>query len=424
MALGKREHEQQSAWIDRRLGTLKVLGLSVQILLCGAYLTSTLQRHSDARDIDTRFWYAAGQCCRQGVTPYSPEKFRQVWDDSDCQRIEDPVTFAYPPTFLPWCVASTVFHWPGAGLFFNCVNLCALGVTFVSLYTIWHRRFPAIERWEVAFLISLGTFVAAVPTTLFTGQTGLLATCGVALTLLGCERNNSAATTAGLLLASIKPQLTGLSVLWCLLAYRSKRTLVPIGVAMSLLTIYLLVYSPASFLADFKTSAALYRLKNQLDPYADLSVLLQGHTSIGPAQIVLAAAAFLIVGLAAIRTTGWPPGGLALPVAATICLSPTRPYDWVLLILCFPLLALPTLGWRSRVSMLILLCLLARAPNLLQQASKYASSPEVGLIFVAALEVAFLCLAMWQGRTSDDYVAKALNPARSSGPSDETPLMA
>lgn len=183
---------------------------------------------------DMKYFYIAGRCLRQGMNPYDPANFAL------CSRGFTNLVggYFYPPQFGPLAILLSWLPFSGARALICGINLGAVGL--LSIFCAGARNSgtnlsisdPAPEaRWLIPAIVLGNPFTAHV---LWMGQTTLIATAALAGAWVYAWRP-SRIWLAGTLMAvaTIKPQIALLPILWLLFERRWK--VLAVGAAASLL---------------------------------------------------------------------------------------------------------------------------------------------------------------------------------------------
>jgi Glycosyltransferase family 87 len=154
----------------------------------------------------------AGLAWWQGVDAYQPGVLARFVSEN---RKVGP--FAYPPQIAPLCLLLACFSMPFARAVIVALNLASLAVIDGLQQQSWRGSARGERNWFITALILGAPFTSHV---VYMGQTSLiaLAACLAAWECAGRGRN----VVAGLLaaVASIKPQMSMLILLWFLLERR------------------------------------------------------------------------------------------------------------------------------------------------------------------------------------------------------------
>jgi hypothetical protein len=310
------------------------------------------------RDFDTRYWYAGGKCWLSGASPYDPVAFRQAWTEAFGEALIPAygLAFVYPPTLLlvaapvsllPWSMASLVVRLLGCGAF--------LGILWVSARLAGSaagaRPAPA-EPWLYAGFSAL---LLPVSQTLFQGQTSLFVVLGIVLAVYAWTRGSLLLLVAGCVLASMKPQISLLMLVYVLGAAGWRKAAAGAATVAGVSAALVLRVPTAGLLDQVRSSLEIHGVQvfNQLDNYDSLAGLF-GATPFGKAFQRGFIAAGVLAALALVRSSR--PGDdrsttlrrvLAL-AAVSMAVMPIHRYDATLYVLI--VMALVTVaGLRDKI---------------------------------------------------------------------------
>jgi hypothetical protein len=161
-----------------------------------------------ADGLDLYVSYVAGRCSTAGVSPYERAAYQQTW-----QNLETPAAlvstadfpFAYPPSWMPFCVGLSVLPWGAALALWKLTNVaCLVGSVLLSFRLLQHHGLDPHDRyaaWCFALLLSPTLSVMT------TGQTSLFVVCMLVLAGHALWQGRAALAGLPLALAMIKPQL-------------------------------------------------------------------------------------------------------------------------------------------------------------------------------------------------------------------------
>lgn len=168
-------------------------------------------------DYDVRYPYTAGACWWAGESPYDAEIFTETWEDLYGAPPRFKSTFVYPPTMaiigmplalLPPFVASWTFR---------VFNFLALGLIVWFTWRLMsgeriRHRFIGPAAWYVG----LTFFLTSVVLCIFQGQNALVIAAGCLAAWYGVERRILWLLILGFLVASAKPQISMVPLLYIL----------------------------------------------------------------------------------------------------------------------------------------------------------------------------------------------------------------
>ena len=160
-----------------------------------------------AKHIDSHQFYVAGKCWLRAQSPYQIKDYHAMVKEILGNQ---HWTFFYFPAAITYCVPMALLDPSTSVLFQAFLSLIACGV--IS-YLCWHHFDPpALDRCEwlrkIAGLFILLS-VSAIPSTIYTGQSSVLAVAGLLLCWAGLESGRFWPLVLGLWIASCKPHITG-----------------------------------------------------------------------------------------------------------------------------------------------------------------------------------------------------------------------
>jgi hypothetical protein len=332
---------------------------------------SLSQRDAWGYDYDARHWYAGGVSWWRGESPYDKEGYTTKWLELYAQSPFQRSTFVYPPTMAVISLPMALLPWDLARWAFRVVSVLAfLGLCYVTwrLMETEGQRFPLLSSkgW---YLVPVG-YLASVTQCMFQGQTALIVAFGCVLAWYAWRTERNVLLALGLLLASIKPQISLLPLvfLFCLAPRRFALAALP---SLLLAAGILLIGAERPTLAQYTGSLhnhLTYQDFNHWENYRGVPAIL-GSTPAGAVVLV----GGVIVGLLFTVWVAWgaaqePKGGIPwlrhaqLVWAAALALMPIHIYDRVgSVFLMITLWAIP--GWWRRVVLVLLLWAADRPVN-------------------------------------------------------------
>ncbi len=138
---------------------------------------------ADVRHLDGRYIYVSGACWLSGQSPYNVDAFGSVWkkhminEQIRKEFLKDGgAVFAYPPTLGVISVPLAFFSWNMAKHVLDFMNvLFLLLIAFFSAMLIRDLPQTQFHFGKIGIGIGLSCLISAIPTTLFLGQTSLIA---------------------------------------------------------------------------------------------------------------------------------------------------------------------------------------------------------------------------------------------------------
>lgn len=293
---------------------------------------------SPARLIDAQWLYVSGASWLAGDSPYNFAAFNRHWIALLGTQTNGPASFTYPPTIAILTIPAGFLSWKLAQMYFVVVNMIALGALWWVSVAILGDRGQSNSSMLLPVAISASGLISAVPACIYIGQTGIIATLGVFGTLWAAREGRPWTMVIFVLLASIKPQLTGLVCLYALVFYGPKQFLPSMAVVVVGAVVF--IFSQSNFLSDYQMSIQhhLAMSFNQDARYDHLGAAF-GHSfflalALCGAMLVLAIAiadrsrAMMTASHQCINTMP----SLMCIVAITLACMPIHKYDWVILV--------------------------------------------------------------------------------------------
>lgn len=246
--------------------------LVLSVSLAGVYsLRSGFMGGGAARHIDTAYFFAAGKCWVNGGSPYDFAFYSETFDTYfDIRR----APFVFPPTIVFFCLPLGFVDWEIAQHLwdlFNALALAALIAVCLKLQNAYSTG-PRVEPFASLWLL-LGLTILGIPGTLLTGQAALFPALGIGLLLLGLKRASTWAIVIGVILASIKPQLSLIVVGFLFFATFRRATTAWIIAATSIAVISLVVFSIGGHgWSDYLASLGLH-LSSDVAKFDDVTTM-------------------------------------------------------------------------------------------------------------------------------------------------------
>ena len=229
---------------------------------------------------DVRYFYAAAQTMLNGQSPYTFEAFKLT---ADAVGVGNGIgVYPYPPHSLLPSVPLTWFPVEVARWLWTIANLCVLGVVALLMGRWYAERTSAApsesdrlasSAWIPAIVVG-NPFAAHL---VWTGQTGLFVLGCLLLVWHGLSQGRPLLAGIFLGLASIKPQLSILVILWIAFTGHYRVLLVACLTALAMLLLPLAEVGPR-VIAEWWQSALAYQggMSVSLPYNANLRSLLMG----------------------------------------------------------------------------------------------------------------------------------------------------
>lgn len=194
----------------------------VLILVAFAYLvyTSSIKNMGqNIWDYDTQCWYAAGVCWWNGTSPHDPALFRATWTDIFGEPPNNQATFVYPPTMALISVPLALLPWPVAAWVFRGVSLLAFVGICVFSRKLLASPLPRLGVWgPTGIYVALAMLLGSVVQALHQGQCALIVVCGCLCAWHGYQRRLLGLFLVGFLVATIKPQISMIPLIYFIFA--------------------------------------------------------------------------------------------------------------------------------------------------------------------------------------------------------------
>ncbi len=230
------------------------------------------------RHIDVRASYVSGLCWLAGKSPYQAETFQQMWNQEMAQEVFNnhievgAIAFPYPPTMGLIAIPLALFSWDTAKHLVDALNVIALFLIALFTYLLLKTIQPNPLILGIGIGLSLIFQLPYTTAVLIVGQNSLITTAGCLGVLYFNQRQKFFLAALFILLASIKPHLSLLLVVYLFLSNQNWRLLNWSLLTVSLSSLMVLVmgrdYTP---LPELLQSMTYYK-----DSYANSTELLPG----------------------------------------------------------------------------------------------------------------------------------------------------
>ena len=290
---------------------------------------------------DFSFLYAAGRTWLAGLSPYDFDRWNVEWAAvRPIQVVTEPTPFVYPPQWGPIAALLALLPWPVASRFWDAINVVAyLSACALSLRLLGRDVRRLALRPVLWGFLATATLNVAVRQAFFNGQFTLVILLGIVGLFYAWHEKKTAWVVAFAFVASLKPQLGLLPLLYIFLSGGHVPVLSAVAIAGVVGLLSMVPSGLDRLPADFAHVMALHtRMEfNQPAQYFNLPALAAGHLSgdwfmmAGPV-----AAVALIIVMAVMRRRNIAPDVLRDPlwqfsivVALTAALMPLHTYDLV-----------------------------------------------------------------------------------------------
>lgn len=348
-----------------RFSLVATVSLCMVVCVSLYYFSTTayIGANSILYDWDAQYWYAGGKTWLAGESPYDTNAFKRVWIN-ELGEASLPsrwgVAFVYPPTLLLIGIPMALLPWSLAAPALRIASVLSfIGIILMAVRLgggAGSRPWRELDTWVCA---GMSCLLLSVSQTIYQGQVSLIVVFGMMLAFSASQgRSTAVVGVMGLLLASIKPQISLPLLIYVLVRGPHRHIVVGLltTVAMSLA---LLVATPVTALVEnVRTSLSVHMGEqdwNQLSRYDSLPSLLgttpyaKGAAAAGIALGVLVAALLATrqrqVGLTGGRQTDRHV--LHLLLALSVALMPLHWYDTVLYVPLVAHLAFDRSAWKK-----------------------------------------------------------------------------
>ena len=350
------------------------LPLLATLIVAGSVFFSGVYAQGGAKDIDSRYFYAAARCWAAGTSPYEPATYEAMFR-SIFGSAPDALFVAYLPTLLPVVLPMAAFDWAHAASLFSLMNFGAAMVLYWACWRLVRESIGGALRPVHWFWVVLGSTIGGVAGTVYTGQTSLFITAACALALVGCRLQRPWLTVIGLVVASAKPHLSGPMLLFIAVFEPGQRKAVAIALAVVAVIFGYAAAVDAHLLQSYVDSVRAYTSLTVNDP-AKLTGFVALLLRLGLTQKAAEAGGVIaLVGLLGfvawyVRRAGKPlaqlPLAIMLLVLSTGLARSIQGYDLCCYALAIALLA--TTELRAQIALVVPALIIWR-PGLLLRAS-------------------------------------------------------
>jgi hypothetical protein len=312
---------------------------------------------------DFSFLYAAGRTWLAGLSPYDFDHWNVEWAAvRPIQIVTEPTPFVYPPHWGPFAALLALLPWPVASRIWDAVNVLAyLGTCALSLRLLDTDVRRLAARPAIWVFLAITTLNVAVRQSVFNGQFTIVVSLGIAGAFFAWHEKKTAWLVVFAFIASLKPQLGFLPLLYILLNGGHLAVLSAGAIAGGVALLSMLPSHLERVPADFAHVMALHtRMEfNQPAQYFNVPALAAGHLS-GQSFMMSGpiAAVIVVVVMTVMRRRDMAPAVLRDPLwqfsivaALTGALMPVHVYDLVVYV------PLGLLAYRLRSSWTSLLLL-------------------------------------------------------------------
>jgi len=176
-------------------------------IVAGSVFFSGVIRQGSNKNQDSRYFYKAAECWREGHSPYDPKVYFPKLH-AEFAGGADGGDFAYPPTFMLVIFPMAFFDRQIAAGLFSVMSFGAAMVLFWSCYRLLRESLSSPLGPVPWCWLTLASTMGSIALTIFFGQSSVFIAAACALALVGSKLNRSWLTVVGLIVATAKPQLS------------------------------------------------------------------------------------------------------------------------------------------------------------------------------------------------------------------------
>jgi len=294
---------------------------------------------------DFAFVYAAGRSWLGGFSPYDYERWNAEWVAirPSWTVVSQPMPFMYPPHWGPIAVTMARLPWPQAALLWDAINVVAFGLTCVIAVKLLgghlRTRLTTPTLW---IFLALATLNPALRYSMMQSQMTIIPALGVVGAFYAWQHHKRLWLIAFAFLASLKPQIGVLALLYIFLNGGHIPVMIAGVVALATGLLYM-APTLASFPHDLARCYGLHMKLafNQPGEFFNLPALAAGYVSGHEFMVVGPVLAVILVGAVTYvrrrRSANGVPSVLQDPLwqlsivcALTGALMPVHGYDLVI----------------------------------------------------------------------------------------------
>jgi hypothetical protein len=168
---------------------------------------------------DSSFLYAAGRTWITGFSPYDFQRWNAEWTAvRPIAEVGQPMPFVYPPHWGPVAVLLAQLPWPVASRVWDVVNVVAyLGASVFTLRICGGNVRELVAKPAVWMFLAIATLNVAVRQSVFQGQFTIVPLLGIAGAFWAWHEKKTTWLVLFAFVASLKPQLGLLPLLYLFL---------------------------------------------------------------------------------------------------------------------------------------------------------------------------------------------------------------
>lgn len=253
-------------------------GLSfVFAVLMGCYVVDkafeSAHHKAPIRHIDSRTIYVSGLCWLTGQSPYSVETFAQVWNQQMQQQQFQPkiapgqVVFLYPPSLAIIAIPLALLSWESAQVVWDWINIVALIAIALFSALLLRKLHIHWDKIGLGIGFSLWGQLSYILAVIVLGQTALLVTAATLAAFYWAWQRYFWRAALSIVIASIKPQIALLPIIYLLLITQSGFFwLIAIVLVMSTQLLFLIIILDDNLGLAFLRSLVLYQAHSANTP--------------------------------------------------------------------------------------------------------------------------------------------------------------
>jgi hypothetical protein len=252
------------------------------------------QIFKDRKGSDFESFYGAAMCWFTGHSPYQMEIFSR---QTALYGEPRPFFAGYLPTILPVLIPVGPFSYTTAELVFRCINfLAAIALFWCTMRMVRHFRGGPLTNGDWCWLLGANS-LAAVSAPIHFGQTSLLITLAVTVTLVGLMEDWPWLAGAGILISSAKPILSFPLFLFAAIFQRSARRPLIYAILASIPFVAYAAWTDQNLVQSYFASAHAYTSDPMNRPILMIGLisLLEAFGIAPVAGYAISLAAFVVV---------------------------------------------------------------------------------------------------------------------------------
>jgi glycosyl transferase family 87 len=280
----------------RAAGRAVLAGALALVVLIGALGVGSRQ----PTNLDMHFLYAAGLTWMHGMSPYTLAEYRETTRSYPAIDKRVRIGFAYPPHIAAFCVFLALMPLSLAQAVMTGLNLAALWIICYLAFLLSSNgadEDDTSDKWMIAAVVAGNPFSLYV---IYSGQTTLVVTaCLLGAWWLGRDGRHPVLGGFVLALASMKPQVAALPVVWLLLEQRYQLRLAFTGTVIALVAAPIALSGRAHMVAGWlaamgRYSSGPYQSVGSDHVFGIASLLMSAEMTAYPAAILVVPAVAIL----------------------------------------------------------------------------------------------------------------------------------